>query len=174
MRRDATAVVAGAGSNSGDLAAAGERWIVKRNCSASPRQLAGVLASIVVVSAGVALGFAACGLWLVLPFVGAELVALGVAFVAYARHAVDSECIDLDGTWLSVARHDGSGCREWRFVAAWTRVEVEAVRGLGARTRVLLASRGEQVEVGRHAHEARRLQLAHELRIALRSRAAPR
>ncbi len=33
------------------------------------------------------------GAWLVLPFTGIELLAVGVAFVVYARHAVDYERI---------------------------------------------------------------------------------
>ena len=35
------------------------------------------------------------GAWLVLPFTGIELLAVGIAFAIYARHAVDYECVRL-------------------------------------------------------------------------------
>ena len=68
-------------------------WLIKRNCSAGPRQLAMVFGSLVAVSFAFGLGFAAFGLWMVLPFVGLELIAVGAAFFCYGRHAADFERI---------------------------------------------------------------------------------
>jgi len=64
-----------------------QTWLVKRNCSASPRQLALVFGSLVAVSFAFGAGFAAQGLWMVLPFVGLELVAVAAAFICYGRSA---------------------------------------------------------------------------------------
>jgi uncharacterized membrane protein len=50
-------------------------WMIKRNCSASPQQLAMVFASLVAVSFAFGVAFAAQGLWLVLPLVGIEMLA---------------------------------------------------------------------------------------------------
>ena len=51
------------------------------------------LAAVVLLISAV---FTALGAWLVLPFAGLEVLLLGGAFVAYARHAADYERIDLE------------------------------------------------------------------------------
>jgi uncharacterized membrane protein len=40
-----------------------------------------------VVTVGIGLGFAAVGVWLVLPFAGLEALGLAIAFFAWARRA---------------------------------------------------------------------------------------
>ncbi len=100
-------------------------WLIKRNCSASPRQLAGVFVSLVAVSFAFGAAFAAQGLWMVLPFVGLEIVAVAAAFLCYGRHAADFERIDLNGSVLTVEQREGGRSTEFRFDAPWVRVELE-------------------------------------------------
>lgn len=142
-------------------------WIIKRNCSASPVQLALVFASIVAVSFVFGAAFAARGLWLVLPFVALELLAVAAAFLVYGRHAADYERIELRDGVVSVQRVEGARTDEWRCAAQWVRVELEAENAADA-ARVFIAARGERVEIGRHLQQARRAALAQELRSALR------
>jgi uncharacterized membrane protein len=143
-------------------------WLIKRNCSASPRQLAGVFASLVAVSFAFGAAFAAEGLWMVLPFVGLEVVAVGAAFVCYGRHAADYERINLGGGVLTVEQQDGGRRREFSFDAAWVRVELEE-RGAvqGRQVQLALACKGQRVEVGRYLVDERRSALGRELRGAL-------
>ena len=149
------------------------RWMLKRNCSASPQQLALVFGSIVLLSFLIGAAFAAFGLWLVLPFVGLELLAVAVAFVCYGRHAADFERIEFGGGEVRVERHEGGQVDRSRFVLPWTRVELdEAGRGWMRRVRLFIVARGTRVEVGRHLPEPRRRQLAQELKQALREAAA--
>ena len=145
-------------------------WLIKRNCSASPRQLAVVFASLVAVSFAFGVAFAAQGLWMVLPFVGLEVVAVAAAFVCYGRHAADFERIELRDGRLSVARQEGSQRSEVYFDLPWVRVEVSQ-RGsdLGARVKVELVSARQRVEVGRYLVDVRRAVLGQELRAALSS-----
>ncbi len=140
-------------------------WTIKRNCSASPRQLALVFASLVALSFAFGAAFAAHGLWLVLPFVGLEVLAVAAAFIVYGRHAADYERIELRDGVVTVRRVDGSRTTEWRAHAAWTRVEADAAR-------VYLAAHGVRIEIGRHLALERRAALARELRQALRKAAA--
>jgi uncharacterized membrane protein len=142
-------------------------WTIKRNCSATPRQLALVLASIAAVSFAFGVAFAAHGLWLVLPFVGVELLALAAAFFVYARHAADYERIELRDGMLTVRRVEGTRATEWCARAAWARVGLEAAH-------VYLIAHGRHIEVGRDLAPARRAVLARELGQALRSAAAAR
>lgn len=142
-------------------------WTIKRNCSASPRQLALVFASIVALSFAFGAAFAAQGLWLVLPFVGLEVLALAAAFFVHGRHAADYERIELRDGVVTVRRVDGARVAEWRARSAFTRVESEAAR-------VYLAAHGARVEVGRHLVHDRRATLAEELKQALRTAASAR
>lgn len=143
-------------------------WLIKRNCSASPTQLAAVFGSLVAVTFAFGAAFAVLGLWMVLPFVGLELLAVAVAFLCYGRHAADVERIELVGGRLTVEQIEAERRRRWEFDPARVRIEVdERGRGLGARVQVRLASDGERIEIGRHLLDARRPQLARELRAAL-------
>ena len=145
-------------------------WLIKRNCSASPTQLAAVFGSLVAVSFAFGAVFAALGLWMVLPFVGLELVAVAVAFLCYGRHAADVERIELAGDKLTVERVEADRSHRWEFDPRRVRVELdERGRGWGVRVQVRLASRGEQIEVGRHLLDEKRAALARELRTALKS-----
>ena len=56
-----------------------------RNCSISPTAFAGALALLAIVTLAIGIGFAMMGAWLILPFAGLEVLALGAAFLCYAR-----------------------------------------------------------------------------------------
>jgi uncharacterized membrane protein len=141
-------------------------WMIKRNCSASPKQLAWVFASIVAVSFAFGAAFAAQGLWLVLPFVGAEMLAVAAAFFCYGRGAADYERIEIGGGQIAVEQMEGSQRSVRRLPSPWARVELQRL-GRSGRTTVWLAAGAERIEVGRHLLDARRVQLAEELRMAL-------
>ena len=83
-------------------------WVLKRNCSASPMQLATVFGSLVAVSFAFGAAFAALGFWMILPFAGLELIAIAAAFVWIGRHATDVERIELSGDRLVVESAEGA------------------------------------------------------------------
>lgn len=145
------------------------RWIVKRNCSASPRQLAAVFASVVALSFLIGAGFAAYGLWMVLPFVGIELIAVATAFVCYGRHAGDFEAIELSGGKLRIEQVRGG--QHSTLQLALPRVRVESDDSALTRSRLLLVAADLRIEIGAHLLEARRRRLALELKRALQSAA---
>jgi len=140
--------------------------MIKRNCSASPRQVALVFASIAAVSLVFGVAFAAQGLWLVLPFVGIEVLAVAAAFFCYGRRAADYERIEIGGGQVAVEVVEASRRSVRRLPAPWARVEVRRRDGSGG-VSVWLAAGAERVEVGRHLLDIRRVQLAGELRMAL-------
>lgn len=51
----------------------------------SPAGLAKVFAALAAAVLAISIGFAIAGAWLVLPFAGLEVLALGAAYLAYAR-----------------------------------------------------------------------------------------
>lgn len=148
-------------------------WLNKRNCSASPKQLAFVFLSLCVLSLGFGIAFAVHGLWMVLPFVGLEMVALAVAFVCYGRHATDHERIELTPDRVSVVRLEGERSKEFAFVRSWTRIEVSE-QGMGGGVRLELVSGGRRLEIGRHLTAGGRRRVARELKAALRMHWASR
>ncbi|MFX1735790.1 DUF2244 domain-containing protein [Paraburkholderia sp. A1RI_3L] len=135
-------------------------WTIRRNCSVSPRQFVGFYVSLALVSSAIAIMLLVKGVWLVLPFTGLELLVVGVAFVVYARHAVDYERIRLYPHRLVVEQVSADELTQFEFNPRWVRVET----GATPREPVKLVSRGQTVAVGVHLAQYRRAQFAEELR----------
>lgn len=139
-------------------------WFLKRNCSVTPAQLGWLYLSLCVVSLGIAGAFWLHGVRMVLPFTGLELAGVGIAFVAYARHAADGERISLEGAQL-VVELDNAGRRERsEFNRQWVRIEPKADDG----SLIEVSGQGRSVEVGRYVRPELRPALAREIRMALR------
>ncbi|MDE2297639.1 MAG: DUF2244 domain-containing protein [Burkholderiales bacterium] len=142
------------------------QWLLKRNCSATPRQILTLYASLCLVSIGIALAFWNLGATLVMPFAWLELLAVGGALLVYSRHAADSELIRLQPGRLTVERVFGRHVERAEFAPDWVRVEPEH----GDRSLVELSGQGQRIAVGRFVRPELRRQLADELRWALRRR----
>lgn len=149
---------------SGGSGAPDKDWLMKRNCSLSPRQVGWFYLSIVSVSLAIALFFAWRGSWLVLPFAGLELLGLGIALLVHGRHASDYERVSLvDGRLVVVSVSAGKLTRH-EFNPLWVRVELgESLRAL-----VLLRSGKCAVRVGYFLDPYKRRKFAQELVSALR------
>ncbi|MEO8807852.1 MAG: DUF2244 domain-containing protein [Burkholderiaceae bacterium] len=151
----------------GRESAAGEgsvQWVLKRNCSVTPRQMLWFFGSLCLLSLAIGGLFWHQGAPLVLPFAWAEVLAVGVALFVYSRHATDSENIRLQPGRLTVEFASGRRVERVEFVPAWVRVEPE----LGDRSLIELSGQGLRICVGRFVRPELRRQLAEELRWALR------
>ena len=142
---------------------------LKRNCSMSPYGLLGVFAALTIVSLAIGIGFALAGAWLVLPFVGLEILGLGAAFLLHARHAADYERIELVGARLHVEVAEADRVSRREMAARWAEVVVEGRTRAGPRI-WLRGREGDRLEIGRHLAAAGREAFARELRTRLRSR----
>lgn len=142
-----------------------QEWVLKRNCSISPNQLAMVYAALCSASLLVAVFFAIRGAWYVLGFAILEMSAVAWAFLAYARHATDRERIALNGDCLLVELTEAERTRQFRLDRCRTRVEPpESRQGL-----IGLRDREERIEVGRFLTEWKRREFARELQHELQS-----
>lgn len=148
----------------------GVQWVLRRNCSISPRQLGSVYASLCAFSLLIAAGFAYSGAPAVLAFAGLELALVGLAMLVYARHACDGDTLTLSGQSLSVEQAQGPHIRRTEFRAEW--VSVEPSHGEGSL--VELSGQGQRIRVARFVRPEMRSALAQELRVALRSARAAR
>jgi uncharacterized membrane protein len=126
------------------------QWVLRRNCSITPRQLLGFYLSLASVSLLIGFGFWRAGAPAVLVFAGIELVMVGLALAVYARHAAD--CAAVDAT---------------RFRAEFVRIEPSAGEG----SLVEVSGEGQRAQVGRYLRPEWRTQLAQEIRAALHLRA---
>ena len=120
----------------------------------SPQALLGVFAALAAVVLVIAGAFAAAGAWLVLPFAGLEVLALGVAFFLYARHAADYERIELEPGRVAIEVTEG---------ARTTRYELHGARVSMEHGRLVLRAAKEEMEIGRYLGAEARAELAAEL-----------
>lgn len=116
-----------------------KNWLMKRNCSLSPRQVGWFTLSVVISPFTIATFFAWQGVWLVLPFAGLEVAILGWALLYYARHASDYEHVWLDEDALVI---------EQAFASRWVR-HVSTRTGYGWSWRNRCESRSRCVRAGR-------------------------
>ena len=138
---------------------------MKRNCSLAPRQLLGTYLSLCAIGLGLGGLFWIQGATFILPFAGAELIAVGIAIAVYARHAADNESLVLRPGRLSVACSLGRRTERAEFAApAWVRVEPADRDG----SLIELSGEGRRIAVGRFVRPELRPALADELRTALR------
>ncbi len=140
------------------------QWFLRRNCSVTPGQLVMMYLSLCAVSLGIGTAFWFQGATLVLPFAWIELVAVGLAFLLYARHASDGERIFLTGPQLVVEFENGGKLERAEFRREWVRVEPRGGDG----SLIELSGQGRSIEVGRFVRPELRPVLAKEIRMALR------
>lgn len=140
-------------------------WVIRRNCSITPRQLVLVYSALSTTCLLVASFFALRGAWYILGFAVLEIFAVGVAFFLFARHATDREHITLTDDCLLVELVQREEIRQYRLDPRTTRVEPPVVPG----ELIGLQSNGVKVEVGQFLTERNRREFVRELRNALAS-----
>jgi uncharacterized membrane protein len=144
-----------------------QEWLLKKNCSMSPRQVGATYGALCAVLIVIALTFAVHGAWFVSAFVVLEIGALVAALLYYARHAGDREVVAFSEGGLIVERIEAGKIERIRLEACWTRIAMPGRK----RSLIELEARGVKVEIGGFVGEEIRQQVALELRRELRSRA---
>jgi uncharacterized membrane protein len=128
---------------------------------AGMRRLICVLTAAIV---SVAVGFAAQGAWLVLPFAGLEALLVCGAVYLNARWAVTREVVRLAGGDVIVSRGRRNLVEVGRLSRHWTRVALLRDPRGWYPSRLLLESHGRRVEIGAVLSEPERERLASTLR----------
>jgi uncharacterized membrane protein len=141
-------------------------WLLRRNCSLSPRQslfATGLLAGFSIV---VAVLLAMAGVWVVLPYTLVEVIAVGSCFLLYARHAPDYERIELTDETLTVVQCCGPSVRRFELNPLWVSVRL----GDGRNPTIHINYAGKATALGRHVTLAQRRRVVSEINVQLRSR----
>lgn len=150
-------------SSDASLAGGVQRWNLRRNCSLAPRQLSIGLLVLCAPCVFIAAAFWLAGVVWVAPFAGLEVLAIGTALVAYARHARDGEWIELEGQRLRWQRIEGSTVENGEVPLH--RLRLGAGRAQGGAVELLV--HGQSLLLGKHAAPAQRDRFAHEFSHAL-------
>jgi len=128
-----------------------------------------LFASFCVLSFGLALGFAAFGAWMVLPYSALEMAVLYLAFRWFERRAADWERVSVCGDKVVIERERAGVRSRQEFNRYWVRVELEE-RKFNQPPRLTLRFAGQAVPFGDELPAAERASVACELRRAFAAR----
>jgi uncharacterized membrane protein len=143
------------------------RIVLRGNASLSARAALWVFLGLAVSVTLIGILFAISGAWLVIPFLGLELVVVGAVFCRMCWRARDCEVLTFEDDRLHIIQHRGkSECRH-EFQRYWARVALEPVRNGWYPPRLLIRSHGREVEIGTALNEDQRMHLAQRLRQVL-------
>lgn len=137
------------------------RWIFKKNCSFTPKQVGLFYLAQSVFSLIVASFFLIQGIWLILPFTLLELIVLGIALLIYAKHATDYEEIMLNHDQLVITHYDANKLNTFVANLLWVKLSKKPTE----KKLIGIEYKGQVIEIGRfihlHKRDEFRSQLAH-------------
>ena len=131
------------------------------NRSLGPRGRRWFLGAIGFTTMAIAAGAAAIGAWPVMPFAGAEVALLVVAFRVVASHDADFERLEIGEHEVRVESRDALAVTRFTAHLPWARV---ILRSRGERCTLGLAYAGRVVPLGRLLSDEGRRKLAQDLR----------
>jgi uncharacterized membrane protein len=147
-----------------DVVTGDRRFILSANGSMTRRQVVAFLSAAGIVMATIGMGFAVLGLWLVLPFSGAEWLLLAYAFNVSLNDARVREVLTIDAATVQLERGRQGPEQIYRFQRAWLALDWKKSEFNGHPSRLALRSHGKEVEVGSFLAEPEREKLVRELR----------
>jgi uncharacterized membrane protein len=149
--------------------------IAKPNCSASWRSNRLVLLALAIPSLGAATGFALLGAWLILPFAGLELLALGSALYYVNWKLQYRHVITLSEDKVRIDKGYYAPQQSWLFPRQATDLAIVPERHPWDGPGLSLQGTGESVSVGEFLNREDCLKLAALLRQEIRvgSHSAP-
>ena len=145
------------------------RFVIRPNGSLSWGQAITFMVFISTVSLGIGLAFAWMGFWVILPFAGLELLALGAGLYVSLRGNDDREVVTVSQGRVTIEYgRVGDPERIVReFARAWARIRLEPPQGKTGHARLLVGASGQFVELGRCLTDAEKRRLGQRLQNVL-------
>ena len=143
------------------------QFVVTPNFSTSWKANQTLIASLAVLSFGMALAFAAHGVWMILPFVGLEITALTAGLYWCCLKATRREVISIDADYITVAVGRDHVVQTTQFQTAWTKIVLKPSPVAAHPGQLVLRSKGKELEVGAFLSQDERLELSTSIRSAL-------
>lgn len=142
----------------------GYRLIVTPNRSLSWRHTVIFFVITCVLALIIGLVFSLQGMWLVLPFSGIEMMALGTALYITARKTHYREVITAIGDSVKIEKGIRNVKQNWVFERNWVRLVDETADVSAGYRKIALGSHGSYVEVGGFLSEMEKDELAFRLK----------
>jgi len=143
--------------------AADFEMVARPNSSLTAKGRVYAVVIIAAISFAVAIGFSLIGAWLVLPFAGIELLAMGYAFYYIHCHSQDYESIVIEGDQISVEKKSYKAVSKMVFNRYWVKVLLRLTPN--GDQMLSLRSHGKEIDFGRsYMTNDQRLELAKQLK----------
>jgi uncharacterized membrane protein len=142
-------------------------FIVRPNRSLSVAGIIWLFITLSTMALTVGIGLTLAGAWLVLPFAGIEVLAVGALCGWLYRHRDDCELIVIEPEHVRIIQRSGCNAASYEFQRYWVRVILDRRDGQRP-SRLQIGSHGKYVRLAAQVTEGDRLALAGELRNALR------
>jgi len=130
-----------------------KEWLLKKNCSLSPKQFGNVMVSLGCLSLLVGLVWAFNGFWFILPFVCLECFGLTLAFLIYSKHATDFERVTLTNNDICLETEIGGMSKHSKIPRNWAVAQFRKVKG---KKFVFFKYGNSELMVGQFVSEKRR------------------
>lgn len=149
------------------------QFVVMPNCSMSWQENKLFILTLSIVSFTIGGMFAIQGYWVILPFVGLEILLLAAVLYWCCLKTTQREviCIDAENIDIKMTRQRISKLH--RFQSAWTKVVLYPPKFTGHQARLVVRSKGQEVEVGAFLSNSERQSLAKSIQDALAKVSGP-
>lgn len=117
--------------------------------------------------AGITLTLALQGMWLVAPFMGADLLLLIYAFRMVGDQCRIVERVIIEDDELIIRHEEKRAPRSWSFPLHWVSVDLQAKQYPQSPSRLLIGSHGNWVELATFLNEEERSSLANAIKTAI-------
>jgi len=140
------------------------RIVLSPNCSITWRELVIFYLFTCVIAIAVGLFFTLQGMWLVLPFSGLEMLALGIGLYVTSRKVYRREVITLDPDRIRIEKGVQRVAQSWEFKTPWVRIIDEPTSIQNSARRLAIGMHGAVVEVGSFLANSEKEELAFQLK----------
>lgn len=144
-----------------------KEFIIQPNCSLSKRSRKQFLWLIGLVMFTITAVLAIKGLWLVAPFMGADLLLLIYAFNVVGDNCRITERVIINDNKLTIFHEEKKHPRSWSFPIHWVSVDLRKKTGPHTQSRLLIGSHGNWVELANFLNEEERGSLASAIKSAI-------
>jgi uncharacterized membrane protein len=142
----------------------GFRFVLVPNRSISWRELLLFYFLTCIVALAIGLFFTLQGLWLVLPFSGLEMLALGLGLYVTSRKVHRREVISLDSERIRIEKGVQRIDQIWEFKTPWVSIRDDRENARRGRRRLVIGASGRNVEVGSFLANSEKDELAFQLK----------
>jgi uncharacterized membrane protein len=140
------------------------RLVLLPNRSIRWRELVIFYLLMCLVALLVGLFFAVQGLWLVLPFPGLEMLALGIVLYLVSRDGSRRQIITVNNSKVRIEKGVYHCDQSWEFNSAWVRLNYQYAGPTGSLRKLELGVHGNYIEVGEFLSNIEKDALAFQLK----------